>query len=126
VTEHRLAASLDIKLNVEKLIPILERLDCGKIDVRGLFDAVSNEAALSLLKIALDGDNEKNKLDATKHLLALAGHNPAQKHEISRLDPNTPKEALLAMISGSKKDLEKAGIELVDDRDDAEDESGQS
>jgi hypothetical protein len=51
-----------------------------------------------------------------KTMLALAGHTATQKHEITgRVDPATPKAALMAMIRGSAKDLAAEGIEIVDD-----------
>jgi hypothetical protein len=125
--EQRMIRALDMKMHADKLVGILEKLDSGKLDVHGLFEGVSNQAAINLLSIAIGGDNERNRLDATKHLLALAGHNPAQKHQIERVDPNTPKEALLSMIAGSKKDLDRSGIEIVDDRDsDEDDEDGEN
>lgn len=123
--EHRMARALDIKLHAEKIAGILEKLESGKLDAQGLFEGVSNQVAVNLLQIAVSGDNEKNRLDATKHLLALAGHNPAQKHQFERIDPNTPKEALISMIAGSKKDLSQSGIEIIDDRDDDEDDDAE-
>lgn len=107
--------AIDSKRRLEKLAELLYKLDEGLIDVGGFASGVSKETIKNLLEIALEGESEKNRLDATKHLLGLAGHTVAQKHEVSRVDPNTPKESLIAMIKGSDKDLAKAGIEIVDD-----------
>lgn len=114
--EYEMVKMLDLQKEYHKILPILKRLDSGHLDVSGLFGEVSNSAALQLLNIALNGESEKNRLDAVKHLLALGGHSPAQKHEISRVDPNTPKEAILSLIAGMKGDLEREGLEVVDDR----------
>jgi len=115
--EDSMIDAIDMRRNMEKLIPLLDKFGQGKLDVRGFLGGVEGHLLRELLLIAFSGDSEKNKLDALKHLLGIAGHSPTQKHEIGRLDPQTPKEALLAMIRGSKRDLEDEGIRVVEDDD---------
>ena len=117
-TEDAFIDAYDSKRQFDKLMPILEKLNKGQLDVSGMFGETSAHAAVELLRIALAGDSERNRLDAVKHLLALGGHNPSQKHEISRVDPDTPKAAILSMLEGMKKDLAEAGVEVIDDRED--------
>jgi hypothetical protein len=121
--EDAMIAAIDLRRDIEKVAKIFERIDEGKIDVQGLFSGATPIIAKKLIYMALAGESEKNRLDASKHLLALAGHNPAQKHEISRIDPSTPKEALLAMIAGQAQELQDEGIDVVDDRGSGDEEA---
>lgn len=114
--EDALVNAIDMKRDIELVAKIFKKIDDGTIDVTGLFHGTSPVVAKKLLYIALNGESEKNRLDALKHLLALAGHSPAQKHEISRVDPSTPKEALLSLIAGQMRELKDEGIEVEDDR----------
>lgn len=103
---------------LRKAVPKLDAYLEGKIPADVAFAALGPAAIQTLTKIMAYGESEKNQMDAAKHILALAGFTPSQKHEISRVDANTPKEALVSLIMGNKKGLEAAGIEVVDDDDD--------
>lgn len=116
--EEWLVEAMDNKGKLLKLADIFEKLSQNKIDIVTAFGSVSPAMFLEMTQIAVSGESEKNRLDAAKHLLALAGHTPTQRHEIGRLDPNTPKEALISLIAGAKKDLGDVGIEIVDDDED--------
>lgn len=116
-TEISLIQMIDMKRKFDQIGPILDKLNKGQLDVSGMFGAVSSKAAVELLRIALAGETEKNRLDAVKHLLALGGYSPAQKHEIARVDPSTPKEAILSLLAGMKGELEPEGLDIIDDRE---------
>lgn len=115
VIEDNMIDAIDFRRGVEKLGPILEKLVSEKFDPTTFFGQISRFAAAELASVAFTGEKEKNRLDALKHLLALGGHTATQKHEISRIDPHTEKEALLSIVRGAKKDLLTQGIEIVDD-----------
>ena len=100
------------------MAPHIEALNKGEIDVKQFISLANPAAAVQLAKLAFGAESEKTMLDALKHMLGIDGHVPTQKHEIGRLDPETPKSAILSQISGMKKELELAGIEIVDDRED--------
>lgn len=114
---------IDNKAALKKILPILERLDAGKMDVTTALQKASKLAFAEGLKLLFLSQSDKVKADLAKHFLALAGHTPTQKLELGRMDPETPKSALLAQLAGSKKDLEQAGIEVIDDRSDETDKA---
>lgn len=116
--EDAMIAAVDFRTDMHRLKPLLEKLVEEKFDPGSFFGAVSKFAAAELASVAFTGEKEKNRLDALKHLLALGGHNATQKHEISRIDSNTEKEALMSIVRGAKKDLLAEGIEIVDDTED--------
>lgn len=118
VIEDNMIEAIDFRRGLERLQPILEKLVEDKFDPTSFFGAVSKFAAAELASVAFTGEKEKNRLDALKHLLALGGHTATQKHEISRVDPNTEKEALISIVRGARKDLLAEGIEIVDDSED--------
>jgi hypothetical protein len=103
---------------MKRLAPTILKLVNKKITLTQAIQDTSSESLIMLMKLAFSEGSDKVKADVLKHLLALAGHSPAQKHQIERVDVNTPKEALLAMINGASADLQKEGIELDDDRED--------
>ena len=113
--EDSMIDAIDMRRNMQRLVPLLDKFGEGRLDIQGFLSGVSGHLLRELLVIAFSAESEKNKLDALKHLLGIAGHSPTQKHAIERLDPATPKEALLSMIRGSKRDLEDEGIEVVED-----------
>lgn len=115
--EDDMIAAIDFRKEIVRMRPILEKLLDDKFDPTAFFGQVSKFAAAELTSMAFTGEKEKNRLDALKHLLALGGHTATQKHEISRVDPNTEKEALISIVRGAKKDLLAEGIEIVDDQD---------
>lgn len=115
--EEELIDAMDQIKAMRRMGPLVKKLLSKKIPLEQAFKENSTESFLMLMKMAFsESTSEKVKADILKHFLALAGHNPAQKNQIERVDPNTPKEALLAMLSGAGKDLAGEGIEVVDDR----------
>jgi hypothetical protein len=115
--EEELIDAMDQIKAMRRMGPLVKKLLNKKVSLEQAFKENSTESFLMLMKMAFsDATSEKVKADILKHFLALAGHNPAQRHQIERVDPNTPKEALLAMLSGAGKDLAGEGIEVVDDR----------
>lgn len=118
LVEDDMIAAIDFRKEIQGLKPILEKLVQDKYDPASFFSEVSKYAAAQLASVAFTGEKEKNRLDAIKHILALGGHNPTHKHEVSRLDPETPKSALMSIVRGSMKDLQAEGIEIVDDSKD--------
>lgn len=114
--EDRMLSMLDQKNALLKLAPILKRLDKGTLDVQGAIDELAPNILIEQMKILYSTDTaDKVKLDAIKHLLGVAGYSPSQKHEISRVDPSTPRESILSILRGSTKDWAQADIEIVDD-----------
>lgn len=118
IREDSLIEAIDMRKDIEMVARIFEKLDNGNVDLSGLFQGVSGPIAKKLIYIAIAGESEKNKLDAQKHLLALAGHSPVAKHAVATIDPNAPREQLISMLLGTKDALAKEGVELVDDTKD--------
>lgn len=117
-SEDSMADYLDNKRAYEKMAPFIEELMDGRMGVKDFITKMNPAAAVNLAKMALGSESEKIMLDAIKHMLGIDGHVPTQKHEIGRLDPETPKNAILSQISGMTKELAEAGIEIIDDRED--------
>lgn len=115
--EDELINALDDLEAIKRLAPTILKLTKKKITLEQAIRETSSDAFMMLMKLGFSEGSDKVKADVLKHLLALAGFSPAQKHQIERLDSNTPKEALIAMISGAAGELEKEGIEVDDDRD---------
>jgi hypothetical protein len=118
--EEDLVGAIDDLRAIQRLAPTILKLTKRKISLEQAMRETAPEALLMLMKLAFSEGSDKVKADVLKHMLALAGHSPAQKHQIERVDPNTPKDSLIAMIAGASKDLEKEGFEVDDDRDDEE------
>lgn len=114
--EEQVVNALDEMSALKRVMPTVLKLMKKKISLDQAIREVSPDAFMMLLKLAFSQDNPKVQSDVLRHLLALGGYNPAQKHEISRVDPNMPKEALLNLIAGAHKDLATENIEIVDDR----------
>lgn len=124
--EDQLINALDDLEAIKRLAPTVMKLTKRKITLEQAIRETSPDAFMMLLKLGFSEGSDKVKADVLKHMLALAGFSPAQKHQIERVDPNTPKEALLAMITGASSDLAKEGIMVEDDRDDDDDDEDQS
>jgi hypothetical protein len=116
--EDAMVNALDELEALKRVMPIVAKIAKKKIPLEQAFKEVSGDAFIMLLKLAFSEENSKVQADVLKHIMALAGFNPAQKHEISKVDPDTPKEALINLIAGAQKDLAAENIEIVDDRDD--------
>jgi hypothetical protein len=113
--ENNLVNSLDCWRDIQKMTKLLTQMDKGEIDLQSFFQGFSTEAAKTLILTAISGENEKNQLEAAKHLLALSGHAPSQKLQVERIDPDTPKQALISMLMGSRDALADEGIIIEDD-----------
>lgn len=113
--EDSLIDAIDIRKDIQEVAALLRDVSDKKMSLSTAFKSASPSMAKQLIKLAFGAVNEKNKLEAVKTLLALGGHQPTQKHEISRIDPDAPREAIMSMIRGSQKALADAGIEIVDD-----------
>ncbi len=118
--EHRLVELVDTVSALRKAVPKLQDYLDGKVTAETAFSALGPAALYELARVMAHGESEKNKMDAAKHILGLAGFTPSQKHEISRVDANTPKEALVSLIMGNKKALDAAGIEVIEDDEDTD------
>lgn len=121
--EEELVSAIDDLRALRSLAPMAIKLLAGKLSVAQALNKVGPESLVTLMKLAFsESTSEKVRADVLKHMLALNGHSPTQKHQIERLvDENTSKEALLAIISGAAKDLKSSGLELIDDRKTRED-----
>lgn len=115
--EDKMIDLIDLKRELRYLAPIYEKLSKGQIDVQGAINKSSKIAWAKVMQLLLFSNSEKVQADVAKHMLALAGHSPTQKIELGRIDPETPKQALIAEITGATKELKDEGIEVVDDRD---------
>lgn len=89
-------------------------------DVQSFLTEISPTMAIELALLAKASDSEKIKLEAIKDILDRAGFGKVTKHAVARFDANSSKEQILAAIMGARKDLSKAGIEIVDDDEDQE------
>lgn len=124
-TEESLIEALDAKRDVEKLAVLFTKLQEGKIDLQGVFQEMSPLMVKNTLMMALNGESEKNRLDAQKHMQALAGLVPVTKHAIATVDAGQSREALISQIMGTKKALKKEGIVIVEEeekKDDGQDD----
>lgn len=87
-------------------------------DVNAFFGNIGPDMALQLMMIATSGETEKSRLEALKDLLDRAGFGKVNKHAVASITPETSKETLMSLIMGANKELEKSGIEIVDDDED--------
>lgn len=91
----------------------IEKLQNGQIGVDQFLSQLAPEVALALAKEAFGADSAKIRVEAQKDLLDRAGFGKVQKHAIAAIDPNAPKEELIALIEGLNKKTKT--IEIVDD-----------
>lgn len=120
--EDALIDAIDLKRQIERLVPIFEKIDKGLLDVPGAASELSPALLKKVLQIALQGESEKNTLEAAKYVMALGGHSPVAKHAIAAVDASQPTEALIARVIGAKDILSKAGVVVVDDKETDSDE----
>lgn len=121
--EEKMVEMLDFKRHAEKLLPIFERLDTGKIDTQQAIGELSSAALVKLIEHAFSGNSaQKISLEAVKQLLGMAGFTQVNKHVVGTVSADQSKEALLALIAGSSKQLKNDDIEIIDDRGEAEDD----
>jgi len=114
-----IAFLLDNSSILKRIQKNIEKLTKSK-DVRGFFQDISPDLALQMAVLAMGSDNDKIKLEALKDLLDRSGHTKVTRHAVARFSATDSKEAIIANIMGNKKDLEKVGIEIVDDDEDIE------
>ena len=117
--ENHIAEMIDQKDALLRLKGQIARLAKTK-DVQSFIQDISPELAVEMSVIALSGESEKARLDALKDLLDRAGFGKVQKHAVARIDAKDSKEAIIAHIMGSKNELKKQGIEIVEDDEDQE------
>lgn len=115
--EDKLIDAIDNKNQIGRFLEFQEKVRKGLIDPGQLFTGMAPEVALELLKVALNGESERSRLEAMKDVLDRAGYGKINKHAIASVDPNSSKEALVSLILGAQKDLEKSGVEILDDED---------
>lgn len=118
--EEEMVDALDDLKALKRLGPLALKLQKKKMSVDQAIKEVSNDSFLMLMKLAFTQGNPKVQADVLKHMLALAGFNPAQKHQVERVDTNATREQLLAIIAGAEGDLKKENIRIIDDRLDSE------
>jgi hypothetical protein len=121
-SEESIADFIDNKRFFERMAPHIEALQAGDIDVKEFITRASPSAAMQLAKLAFSSESEKTMLEALKYMLGIEGHVPTQRHEIGRIDPDTPKAAIISQIAGMNKEFAASGIEIVDDRDDSDED----
>jgi len=106
--EQMMVEAIDDLRALKRLGPIALKLQSKKMTLEQAIRESTNDSFLLLMKLAYsEATSDKVKADVLKHMLALAGHNPSQKHQIERIDPDTSREALLAMINGAEDVIEK-------------------
>ncbi len=114
--EEKMIEAIDDLRAMKRLAPTVMKLLKKKIPLDQAIKETSSETFLMLMKMAFTEGNPKVKSNVLMHMLSLAGYSATQKHQIERIDPDSPREALLSMIAGAKDDLSKEGIEVVDNR----------
>lgn len=114
--EEKMIEAIDDLRAMKRLAPTVLKLLSGKIPLERAIKESSNETFLMLMKMAFTEGNPKVKSNILMHMLALAGYSATQKHQIERVDPDTPRDALLSIIAGAREDLIKEGIEMADSR----------
>lgn len=118
-SETRIAMAVDFHEDLNKHNKLLQKLADTK-DVTGFLQDAAPLVASEMLLMALKSESEKIKLEASKDFLDRAGYKPVTKHAVARFDASSSKEEILSTIMGSKKDLNKVGIEIIDDEDNEE------
>lgn len=113
--EDAIIEALDQRMHIEKLVDLAEKLDKRQLDPSQALTQMSPMMVIELLKLALAGQSENTRFNAVLEWLDRAGYTKVQKHAIATVDASQPKEALLSLIMGAKKELEKQGIQVVDD-----------
>lgn len=116
-----IAEAIDEKEIILKNVQLLERLSRTG-DVQGFLQDAAPKVAAKLLITAL-GEKSKLSLEAQKDILDRAGYGKVTKHAVAKFDATSSKEAIISSILGSKKDLNKVGIEITDDDEDIEEGS---
>ncbi len=115
--EDELIQAIDDLKAMRRLAPTISKLLSKKIPLETAIKETSHETFMMLMKMAFTEANPKVKSQVLMHMLSLAGFSATQKHQVERIDPATPRDALLSMIAGAKSDLEAEGIDITDNRD---------
>lgn len=111
--ENHISELVDAKDFYFKKMELISKLQGGKIGVSEFLKELSPDMAIKQAEIALTSDNEKNRLAAITDWLDRAGFSKVEKHAIASIDPNVPKEQLIAMLSGLSKKTK--AIEIDED-----------
>ncbi len=126
ISEDSMIEAIDNKNTLIKLAKQIERLKSTK-DVQGFIQDIAPHLALETVTMMLDpGTPSKVRAELLKDMLDRAGYGKVTKHAVARFDADTSKDAIISAIMGSKKDLGKAGIEIVDDDEDNTKGSGEA
>lgn len=121
--EDNIAAAMDNKNTLLALSEQLQRLEKTK-DVQAFIQDIAADTAVDLAMLAKNGESEKVRLEAIRDILDRAGYGKVTKHAVARIDATQSKDTIISTILGAKKDLKKAGIEIIDE--DIEEGSGES
>lgn len=119
--EDKLLDKMDQYKALERVMPILERLNKGQISPKKAMELAGPLLTEQAFKFAF-GDNiaQKIQADMVRHILAINGIQPAQKIEVTKVDADTPRESILSIIRGLTKEAREQGIEIVEDIEDVE------
>lgn len=110
--EDAIIDAIDQKRFLEKHAEFVSKLQDEKTDTAGFIRALSPLLAMKMAHLALGaGVSEKTQLKALQDLLDRAGHVKVQAIAAAVLDPNTPTEQLLSMITGLAKKNRVVNIE---------------
>ena len=111
--EDMMLELIDQKRNLEKIVKMVETLENGKQDVMGALQDMSPQMLIELASMAFNQkESSKVRLEAVKDWLDRAGFGKVNKHAIAPVDASTPRDAILALITGKSKG---ADVEIVDD-----------
>lgn len=115
--ESYLIDLIDKADTIERYEKLINKLNEGTLDTPGFLKALAPQAALELVHIMTNGENEKTRLDAAKDLLDRAGHGKTQKVAVGHVhvDHTTSKRELINMVLSAAR---KAGINTVRKDDD--------
>lgn len=109
--EDRMLELLDHKDFLIRYATMIESLTTGKLDAMQFMKGVAPDMALRLVAIATSGETEKSRLAAIQDILDRSGYSKVEKHAIATVDPNVPKEQLMAMLEGLAKKTKVIDIE---------------
>lgn len=114
--EDQIISAIDFQNSFNQALPILKKLHDKKISIKKAMELAGPLAVGEFFKLALGtATSERVKADLLKHMLAIAGVQPSQRIEVARVDADTPREALIAIIEGAAKEVKDLGVELVED-----------
>lgn len=113
--EDAIIEAIDMRRTLTKHADWIEKLRAGHVDVPQFLNGMAPDVAVNLLDLALNGSSDKIKLAAIQDMLDRAGYSKVTKVAAAVVDPNAPREQLVAMIAGLSSKTKE--IEIVDDDD---------